>query len=295
MKCINPSRIYKGLDPIKYPQGLEVPCGQCMPCRIARREEWTIRLLHESLFWDSSIFVTLTYNDENLPKNCSLCPNDLTKFFKKLRKRIGDRKIKYFACGDYGGRFDRPHYHMIIFGLDFLNYNDRDIIKQCWNKCDWDMLGKSPFGDAGPQSIRYVCKYIEDKVIGKESKYAYDENNILPTYAVMSKGIGKNYALENNEQICKDLQCKEGFRTHPIPRYYRKIIDIPIEDIVLHGRNKEVDFVERISGFRLTRDEAYLELKPSEVLKIERELKDRLSQNDVNIRANIELAKRKKR
>lgn len=286
-------RLLKGIDLVKFPQGLEVPCGQCMPCRIARREEWSLRLMHESLFWDSCIFVTLTYDNDHLPKNGSLVPNDLTKFFKRLRKRIGDRKLKYFACGDYGGKFDRPHYHILLFGMDFLKPDDREIIKDCWKLCDWNMLGKSPFGDVTPQSIRYVCKYIEDKVIGKEAKYAYDENGILRTYAVMSKGIGRTYAQENYKKILKELQCDVNGRSYPIPRYYRKILDLPMDDLLDYGKDRESKQVESVVGVRITRDEAYMILKPDEVVKIEEEFKRSNRQHDANIRAKIKLNERK--
>lgn len=295
MKCVKPSRIFKNLDPEKFPQGLEVPCGQCMPCRVARREEWALRLMHESLFWDSAMFFTLTYDEDHLPKNGTLVPNDLTKFFKRLRKAIGKRKVKYFACGDYGGKFDRPHYHVLMFGLDFLNELDRETVKSCWKKCNWDMLGKAPFGDVTPSSIRYVVRYIESKVIGKEANYAYDENDILPTYAVMSKGIGKDFAIKNNKQLVEDLKCNALGYTYSIPRYYRKITDIPVDDLRLHGRDNEIKKVKKLTGKELTRDEAYMNLAPDEVVKIEEAVKMSNCQNELNINARILLKERNKK
>ena len=63
-------------------------------------------------------FVTLTYADDQLPDGNSLCPEDVTKFLKRLRKRIDPVKIRYFLCGEYGeGSTSRPHYHLILFGL----------------------------------------------------------------------------------------------------------------------------------------------------------------------------------
>ena len=56
---------------------IEVPCGHCVACRIARSREWAVRLLHESEFWDDFCFVTLTYDDEHL-FSPSLVPRDLT-------------------------------------------------------------------------------------------------------------------------------------------------------------------------------------------------------------------------
>lgn len=295
MKCIAPVRLFKNIDLNIYPQGLEVPCGQCMPCRIARREEWALRLMHESLFWDSCMFFTLTYNKKNLPENGSLKPNDLTKFFKRLRKSIGDRKVKYFACGDYGGKFDRPHYHVLMFGMDYINIEDRETVKKCWPLCDWEFMKKSSFGNVSPQSIRYVCRYIESKVIGKESKYAYDENSILPTFAVMSKGIGKNYVMENYQQMAEELKCKALGKSYPVPRYYRKIANFNVDDFKVFGRDREIEIVKSLTGYELTREEAYMNLEPDEVLRIEDTLKMSNKQNELNIKAKMDIRDRQKR
>lgn len=73
-------------------QTIEVPCGHCVSCRIARSREWAVRLLHESEFWEEYCFVTLTYSDDNLV-SASLVPRDLTLFFKKLRRDLGDKKL----------------------------------------------------------------------------------------------------------------------------------------------------------------------------------------------------------
>ena len=90
-----------------------------------------MRVVHESYYWDSCIFLTLTYDDDHLPPNGSLVKSDLQKFFKRLRKNSG-KKMAYFACGEYGEQTARCHYHVILFGLDFLSKSDRDMIKLCW-------------------------------------------------------------------------------------------------------------------------------------------------------------------
>ena len=110
MQCVkpfnikNPDRfVYKKPNQTVGPKWLQVPCGHCIACRIARSREWAVRILHETEFWESSCFVTLTYRDEDLPPNGSLDRYALTNYFKRLRKDLGDRKIKYYACGEYGG------------------------------------------------------------------------------------------------------------------------------------------------------------------------------------------------
>lgn len=146
----------KAKSPTKIP--MEVPCGQCWSCRLARSREWATRLVKEASNWPEQqrTFITLTYNNENLPKDGSLQVEDYQDFMKALRyhfsketttKRIYP-KLKYFHCGEYGetcktcntsyimhkesksGKdytgcdnfikgLGRPHYHAILFGITF--------------------------------------------------------------------------------------------------------------------------------------------------------------------------------
>ena len=131
MQCTSPIRLYKGVNSLVYPDGLVVPCGKCLSCRIAKRREWTMRLWHELPYHQSSIFLTLTYDDDNLPPNASLSKSDLQKFFKRLRKDLSyvDRKIKYFAAGEYGPKTNRPHYHAIVFGLSLQGDDKNWLLK----------------------------------------------------------------------------------------------------------------------------------------------------------------------
>ena len=112
---------------------VDVPCGRCMACRIARAREWASRIIHEMDYWDTSIFITLTYNEEYLPKHGSIHKRDLVLFFKRLRRDLerDNRKIKYFASGEYGDKFGRPHYHAIVFGLS-LREDDKNVVGQNW-------------------------------------------------------------------------------------------------------------------------------------------------------------------
>lgn len=100
-----------------YRQGVaEYGCGQCMPCRINRRNLWTSRVLLEARMHAWSFFVTLTYAEENLPADGSVSPRDLMLFLKRLRA-ICPERIRFYAVGEYGGKVGRPHYHLSLFGL----------------------------------------------------------------------------------------------------------------------------------------------------------------------------------
>lgn len=72
MQCESPVRITKNLNPSEFPDGLLVPCGKCLLCKIHKRKEWSMRMLHELSYYDDSIFITLTYNDTTFLKTILL-------------------------------------------------------------------------------------------------------------------------------------------------------------------------------------------------------------------------------
>ena len=56
----------KELEPFQF------PCRKCLACRLNIAREKAIRAVHESKIHEGNIFLTLTYNEENLPKNGKL-------------------------------------------------------------------------------------------------------------------------------------------------------------------------------------------------------------------------------
>lgn len=79
------------------------------------------RIMLETLVHDQSSFLTLTYSNDQLPVNsdglASLVPEDLTKFMKRLRRKLEPLRVRFFACGEYGDETERPHYHAAVFGF----------------------------------------------------------------------------------------------------------------------------------------------------------------------------------
>lgn len=72
------------LKPIKV-NGNFYNCGYCRNCRVNKTSQWALRLIYELDNWDCASFVTLTYNQENLPKDFGLHKEHLTSFLKALR------------------------------------------------------------------------------------------------------------------------------------------------------------------------------------------------------------------
>ena len=74
-------------------------------------------MTHEASTHDHNCFLTLTYDEANLPRHGQLLKRDLQLFFKRLRKLMGP--FRYVACGEYGDLRRRPHFHVALFGVDF--------------------------------------------------------------------------------------------------------------------------------------------------------------------------------
>lgn len=193
------------------------PCGKCKACRSLRTQGWVFRLLQEEKISQSAYFITLTYANENLHYGVDgkpvLCKRDLQLFFKRLRKAHGVHRrllsnhekftseIKYYAVGEYGGRFKRPHYHVILFNAD------PQLVEKTW------MKGKIHYGDVCGYSVGYTMKYI-----GEPRKNEF---------SLMSKGIGENYLTKNmirwHNTVPADRCYVVNDKGHKMamPRYYR--------------------------------------------------------------------------
>ena len=222
MTCTNPFRM-------KKPEGgvIELPCGHCIACKIAKSREWASRIIHEMVYYEKSSFITLTYSDDGLPENLSISRRELQLFLKRVRRAFPRRKIRYFSCGEYGdGKGTRPvnpHYHAILFGVG-RSEQERDTIKRCW--CDPDTKQQRGFvytGSVTFQSARYVARYIEKKYNGKKQEEEYTSKGLETPFCLMSKGLGRNFALDNKEYLAQNLGFTVQGAKCGLPRYYRNL------------------------------------------------------------------------
>lgn len=182
-----------------------MPCRQCIGCRLERSRQWATRLLLEEKAHDNACFLTLTYDDDHLPKNGSLNPSHLTTFFKDLRSRMayhGKQKIKYFACGEYGDQTGRPHYHAIVYG-PFGVYGSDDLrnseepsrggdpqfshedLSAVWPH------GLHRFSEFNFETAAYVARYVLKKITGTASSDHYGD--LVPEFQRGSNGLGKGH------------------------------------------------------------------------------------------------------
>lgn len=251
MECVHKILISRKppLPPIK------VNCGQCIACRLNRASDWAARIMHEARMSSDSSFVTLTYDEENLPRvgeYATLVKKDVQDFFKRLRKEIEPRKIRYYMCGEYGDTFYRPHYHCIIFGIGPAEI--RELVARCWQ------FGFSHVGTVSFDSAAYVARYCTKLLTGKKKEW-YIERNILPEFSLMSRrpGIGATWLEKYGKEIKAHHNIVIKGRKVSPPRYYRdKIYDESDRNIISRDLlNKVANRIKEEMSYNESHPETY--------------------------------------
>lgn len=204
------------------PRRIEVPCGKCIICQNARRDMWAARMELETLDHACAWFLTLTYNEENCPP--FLCRADLTRFIKRLRKLVD---LRYFACGEYGSQGNRPHYHLITWFDELIDFDRmNDLLSKTWK------FGFYTCKPANKDNMRYVAKYTVKAAVEHPEAFP-------PPYAVMSRrpGIAGTW-FETNSKYFIDFLALPSGKHAPLPRYMLSKLD-PVEQIQIkrHSRN----------------------------------------------------------
>lgn len=213
---------------------VQIPCGQCTGCKLEKSRQWAMRCVHESQCHEENTFLTLTYDDYNLPEGESLDPTHLQLFHKRLHNnllRSRKKGIRYYACGEYGETTQRPHYHTLIFGY---NFPDLEYYKQSpsgeplytskklsalWRYGD-HIIGAVTF-----ESAAYVARYVTKKITGEPAENHYQGRT--PEFGVMSRrpGIGLNWFNQYRKQTYDHDSVVLRGKEMPPPKYYDKKLE----------------------------------------------------------------------
>lgn len=178
-------------------------------------------------------FLTLTYSEENLPVDNSIHKDELQRFFKRLRKKLGEHKIKYYACGEYGDKYKRPHYHAIVFNLSVMDA--MILLPDCWK------LGFFTIQPVYYESCAYVTGYVMKKYNGEKAKEVYGDKEV--PFRLCSLGLGKQYALDNRDDIISHNGIFINGVNKGFPKYYqRKFIEEDIKNLADTYTEKDLDF-----------------------------------------------------
>lgn len=226
-------------------QILQVPCGRCVGCRVARSRAWALRCVHEASLHDQNCFVTLTYATEKLPPFGSLRYRDFQLFMKRLRKRFHPAVVRFFVCGEYGEGLQRPHYHACLFGIDFPDKTRLRLLGKSsgWRSPILEALwghGHTHLGDLNVRSAGYAARYCLKKVVGAaaEAHYAVvDSDGVLgsrePEFARMSlrPGVGAGWFDRYRDDLRGDFVVHDGSK-YSVPRYYDRLTERVSPDVM---------------------------------------------------------------
>lgn len=236
-RCITPFQVR---DKITN-QWMALPCGKCPNCMKRRTSGWSFRLIKEGERSETALFVTLTYDTKYVPltKNgfMSLNKRHIQTYMKRLRK-LSDKKLKYYVCGEYGSKRDRPHYHMIIFNAD------AEKVERAWSEYKAG-FGYVPFGsiyigEVNEASIGYTLKYMQKP--GKIPKHCNDDR--VKEFSLMSKGLGANYITDNmkkwhfNNMVNRMYVPLPGGKKIAMPRYYKDKIYSETQKLLINNHLK---------------------------------------------------------
>lgn len=146
------------MEPTGYSY-INVPCGKCLNCLRNKQNEWVFRCMLEYYAHDyPSYFLTLTYKDDFIPENKSLDKKDVDRFLHAMRtalKRKGRDNFSYLCVGEYGRENNRPHYHLLIFGVPLGSVNDAyTLFLNFWKK------GFVYVEFLTHKNVKYTTKYL---------------------------------------------------------------------------------------------------------------------------------------
>lgn len=233
MQCLSPGQVPDKLyglpgHPYRY---IYVACGKCPNCLRNKRRDWYIRLCKERDVSSSCYFLTITYDDANIPRSQDglnvVSKKDIQDWLKRLRKRIDTdfpgHKIRYFLVSEYGPNTLRPHYHGIFFNLPYPVNLDRPdkcplkkVLEDTWKN------GFVTVGEPTPARLNYCAAYCI------QPKLEFEKKGLEPVFTFMSRnpGIGASYIdkyknYHTGKQINNDKVRDFNFREYRLPRYFR--------------------------------------------------------------------------
>ena len=296
------------------------PCGKCDLCIKSRKNKWKQRIVFEEFAHENSSFVTLTYTEENLRfyneksnefTPPSLVPSDLQKFLKRIRRASNPTKLRFYACGEYGDRNWRPHYHLALFGYEPCWYGQTRKHKHargesCCLPCDllkekWGLgaIDNAPIND---QTASYIAGYVTKKLTkasdpileGRYPEFQRMSNRpglgahaVEPIAEALFTSFGKNMLTDTGDVPHYLLQ---GGKKLYLDRYLRnKIRDaIGVNDETIQ-KTKDNYEKELLSVYASILYDPTIEKKPHSLKKY---IQDRDAQKILNIKTLSNIKKR---
>ena len=242
-------------------QQVTIPCNKCHHCKMNYARDWSTRAQLEMQFHKQSSFLTLTYDDDHLPDSASLEKRDYQLFMKRYRKHLATyeqgKKIRYLACGEYGERLGRPHYHALIFGHQFDDLQrienapsgepqyQSETLNQLWGK------GRCTIGEANGRTANYIAAYVSKKQTGYKRNEAFGRadldtgewTEIEAPGLFMSRmpGIGARFYENFKTDVFPSDELIIKGKRYPVPPYYYSLLKQNDPELFAQVRDKRVE------------------------------------------------------
>lgn len=238
-----------------------IPCGKCIGCKAAGAKDFSVRCYHESLshtrYWQdpetrktseipNSVVLTLTYDQDHLPADGLLDHSTFQRFLKRLAFHRGSSP-RFFMCGEYGGKSLRPHFHAVLFGVDFddrhkVQLSDGQVVEMSpeldsyWSDRN-GRIGFATLDDFSFEGAGYVAGYVAKKMVETfdprrmivvtdevtgESKYV----DPGPEYRQMSRnpGLGRAWIEDHLDEVYPADVVRIGPYKFKPPTYYDTVL-----------------------------------------------------------------------
>lgn len=306
--CDLPFRSSLAEKTIRRDKSIEIPCGKCIGCRIDHSRQWANRCMLELQYHKSSYFITLTYDQDHVPISYyagdndeaqeiyTLDKRDFQNFMKRLRKNTG-QELRFFMCGEYGSQTFRPHYHVIVFGLELddleptgksmegFQYFRSRTVERSWMSHSRDrpndpksLIGMVCVAPVTWETCAYTARYIMKKLDGPLAEF-YADHNIQPEFSLMSRrpGIARQYYDDHPELYQFDyvsISTSSGGRNVKPPRYYDRLYDLEEPEMMAEIKEKRKRLADEARKLKLSNTSRTFE----ELLEVEESnLKARLA------------------
>lgn len=207
-----------------------------------KANDWATRLMAEAITTPPTHFLTLTYNEENIPRTSNGSYTFDAQHLKKIHRELSRRHkgYRYYSIAEHGTEKERPHYHILTFGVQPSVIDE--VLQAYWQ------YGYYTIGELLGARIMYVALFHTLK----SHKYS-DE------FVTMSRrpGIGA-YLLEDEKFLSEVFKSGTGEislmgERRLLPRYLldRHGDDDLKERIKEHRRKFVYDRYQRITGYTI--------------------------------------------
>lgn len=217
--------------------------GLCSHCKVSAAQEMGLRVALESTLYPQNSFLTLTYDQKNLPPHSFLDYDAPVLFMKRLRDKYGEG-IRSYGCAEYGENFGRPHYHICLLNHDFsdkkiyskslanFGKNRREnYIYESKDLSDLWPFGNARIGSLTLESAAYVARYCTKKISGKKAEKHYETIDPFsgeflqrpPERSVSvsrRRGLGFPWYEIHGAYVRNHDKVNYNGRSYPVPLYF---------------------------------------------------------------------------